>query len=231
MRLSSLALLTALALTAAACSKKCEQDSAALQTKIAKEQDQNLTLRNQLAGLIAERDELDARTKTVSSLGLRIALACVSDAVAAPPPHSAIAVTVVLDNGNRVAFVDDTTRPITLTQTAKGHSELALAYRPKDDGAPIGQSVASLTSLNTLEMHNREVLTPLNLHCDSIAHLIVEINGLDTLQGDNIPLAEATLYNASPGGAAPDTVDTRQFFSGVAQAYAQIADRRLHRAP
>ncbi|MGA7713324.1 MAG: hypothetical protein WCA81_15575 [Rhizomicrobium sp.] len=231
MRLTSFVLLMAIAITGAACSKKCEQDSAALQTKIAKQQDENLTLRNQMAGLIAERDELDTRSKTVSSFGLRLALACTSDVVVAPPPHSAIVVTAILDNGNRVAFVDDMTRPITLTQTAKGHYELALAYRPKDDGEPIGQRVASLTGLNTLELHNREVLTPLNLHCASIAHLIVEVNGLDTLQGDNIPLAEATLYNTPATGAAPDTVDTRQFFSGVAQAYAQMADRRLHRAP
>lgn len=231
MRLSSLVLLTAVAITASACSKKCEQDSAVLQTKIVKQQDENLTLRNQMAGLIAERDELDARSKTVSSFDLRISLECVSDAAAMAPPHSAIVVTAILDNGNRVTFVDDMTRPITLTQTAKGHYELALAFRPKDDGAPIGQSVASLTSLGTLELHNREVLAPLNLHCASIAHLIVEINGLDTLQGDNIPLAEASLYNTSAAGAVLDTVDTRQFFSGVAQAYAQMADRRLHRAP
>ena len=231
MRLLRSSLLTAIAATAAACSKKCEQDSLVLQTKIAKQQDENLTLKNQMAGLIAERDEIDARSKTVSSFGLRIALACTSDVAAAPPPRGAIALTVVLDNGSRIAFVEDMTRPIILTQTAKGHYELDLAYRPKDDGAPIGQSVASLTELGTLEMHNREVLAPLNLHCASIAHLVVEINGIDTLQSDNIALAEATLYDTSAANAAPDTVDTRDFFSGVAKAYAQLADRRLHRAP
>ena len=222
-------MLAAIAAVAASCSNKCEQDNAALKKQVVSLKAEIASLRTEWAKAADERDELTKRKYTIAGIVLKFSLACTSGAATVAPVRAAASVWFVSDTGTRMQFADDVARPVELAQTAKGQYELTLTYQPKDGADPIGQDIGSLTKVAAIELHFRNLLAQSNLHCASISRFDVQINGLDTLQTGNVPLAATPMASAAPDGDAFDTVDSRQFFSGVEGAYADIFDRRIHR--
>jgi hypothetical protein len=231
MRISRFIALAAIAVVATSCSGKCEQDNAALQKRVDSLKAENDDLRKGWASVSDERDELAKRKNTIAEIALKFSLECGSSAAAVAPSGTATSVWFVYADGTRTQFSDGVAQPAELAQTAKGQYQLTLSYQPKDNADPIGQSIGSLAKISAIEVHFRTLLAQSNLHCTSISHVVVQINGLDTLQSGNIALADAPAVATAPAGDAYDAVDTRDFFREVEKTYSDILDRRLHRVP